>query len=240
MLKTLKAIAIDDEYKALEIIESYVERVPFLSLLKSFRDPIEALEYINQNEIDILFLDINMPELSGISFTKFVNPNQKIIFTTAYSEFAIDGFSLNALDYLLKPIEYERFLEACYKAKNQINLEREAITDNTIDNVKKCIMVKSGSNFHQIWLDELLFLEKKGNNMLFHTEKSTVQSRMNMQDVFKVIPEGQFCRVHKSFVVAIKKIEMISNFNVTINSHKVPIGRLYKADFLDRIKLYTS
>ncbi len=233
MTENLKVIIVDDEYMALEVLEKYITNVPFMTLVGSFRNPIEALDFTHNNTVDAIFLDINMPDLTGLNFAKIIKDKQRIIFTTAYTEFAVEGFNLDVTDYLLKPIEYDRFLEACYKVKKE--LSREIAKQNNVVN-DDYISIKSGTNLHRIKLDDLLFLEKLGNDMLFHTKTSTISSRMNMQDLFDIIPESTFCRVHKSFVVAIDKIDVVTSYEVMIENHKIPLGRSFKEEFLKRIK----
>ncbi|WP_420583088.1 LytR/AlgR family response regulator transcription factor [Reichenbachiella sp.] len=231
-MNNLNVIAVDDEYRALNLIENYCKRVPFINHIKSFKNPLEAIDFLGKNSVDLILLDINMPDLSGISFTKLIGKQHQIILTTAYSEYAVQGFDLKVTDYLLKPITYERFLQACLKAKELSNQVQFFNTDPT---TSKKLQIKSGTDIHFVDLDKLLVMEKQGNNMLFHSENQTISSRMNMKELLEQLPVELFIRVHKSFVVAIEKIDQISSFHVIVGKHEVPIGRMYKEDFIRTI-----
>lgn len=224
-MNNLNIIAVDDEYRALKLIENYCSRVPFINHIRSFKNPLEAIGFVDREPIDLIFLDINMPDLSGISFTKLIRKQHQIILTTAYSEYAVQGFDLNVTDYLLKPITYERFLQACLKAKEIANKNQFSKTEPTTS-IK--LQIKSGTDTHFVDLDKLLVMEKQGNNILFHLEGQTISSRMNMKELLEQLPLDSFIRVHKSFVVAIDRIDQINAFQVILGKHEVPIGRMYK------------
>lgn len=233
-MNKLNVIAVDDEFRALNLIENYCHRIPFINHIKSFKKPLEALDFLSHESIDVIFLDINIPELSGISFTKLIGKKYQVILTTAYSEYAVQGFDLNVTDYLLKPITYERFLQSCLKAQEMASdhksLQMEPATS-------KKLQVKSGSDIHFVNMDEILFMEKQGNNMLFHLSDKIITSRLNMKELTSLLPTEKFIRVHKSFVVAKEKIDHLGSFQVVIGKHEIPIGRMYKEELIKAVSV---
>lgn len=236
----LKTIAIDDEFRALEVIERYAVKVPFLEWKGSFKNPVEGLSYLSTAHVDLLFLDINMPELSGTSLAKLIKPDQQIIFTTAYSEYAVEGFDLNATDYLLKPIEFDRFLKACLKAQHHIHSPVTSLNPahpGPEVSQKHFLTFKSGTKLHRILVEDILFFEKQRNNMLVHVVGGeSISTRINMKALFGLLPLSRFCQTHKSFVVAIDKIDTIESHQVVVEGHQIPIGRSYRELFLSRLQ----
>ena len=238
----MNCIIIDDEPKAIEIIERYVQSTPFLKLLQSFRDPMDAVNFIYANKVDLIFLDINMPNISGVQIATLFHDKTSIIFTTAYSKYAIEGFELNAIDFLVKPISFDRFLKAIVKAM-ELKLLRE---NNTITPVEKSIpvetekplFIKSGTKIHRINLCDILFLEKEGNYFNVHlTNNKKLLIRMNFFDVFRYISNADFIRIHKSYIINIKHIDTIEGQSIIINSHKIPIGAAYRQELMNYMKL---
>ena len=225
----LRCIIVDDESGAIEIISRYVDRTPEIELVQSFRDSIEALTFLTENEADIVFLDIDMPNLDGMQLSELIrNKDIHVIFCTAYSEYAVESYEKEAIDYLLKPIAYERFLKA---VKKVLNVRRgEAKTDQA-----RQIFLKSGSRIHQVNIGELLYMEKKGHYVVFHTPRGELLSRMNMNDLMNTFPSDNFIRVHRSFVVAIDKIDTIEKHFVVIKGKKIPIGESFRDDFFQHI-----
>jgi len=209
-MKRIKCIVVDDEPLAVSLLGSYVEKIPFFELVFSTENPIEALEYIRKNEADLIFLDIQMPELSGINFMKIVGDKLKYILTTAYSEYALEGYEHNVIDYLLKPITFDRFQKSALKAQerfpNEINFDEILY----VESIKDYVSIKT-DNQEYIVLDTLKSLENQ-------------------------LPEN-FARVHKSFILNLDKIEKIDVRNVFLNSGKeIPIGETYKSEFFQKLK----
>jgi DNA-binding LytR/AlgR family response regulator len=234
----LRCIVIDDESGAIEILSLYVERTPGLELVGSFQDSIEALAYLAGNQVDVVFLDIDMPNLDGMQLSKLIRDKKsRVIFCTAYAEYAVESYELEALDYLLKPISYERFFKAVKKAKKAYSEEGNRGRTGTAQerDAHKNIFLKSGSRFHQIDTREVLYIEKKGHYVVFHTQKGELISRMNMADLLEVLPQDKFIRIHRSFVVAIDKIDTIEKHLVRIEGNKIPIGDSYRDTFFKRI-----
>ena len=234
----ITAIAVDDEPKALELIQIHAAKVPFLNLKQSFRDALKALDWLQHNPVDLIFLDINMPNLSGLKFKTLIGSKSRVVFTTAYSEYAVESYALNAVDYLLKPIPFERFLKAVLKAKDLMRLDGIAPSVNTVPNEPggKQIYVKSGTKLVRLDIDEILYLEKDGNYVLFFTKERKVLSRLNMTQVMEVLPENLFFRIHKSYIIALKHIEVIEHGHVLINGKKIAIAKTYKEALFEKLQ----
>lgn len=236
----LNCVIIDDEPKAIEIIERYVAKIPFLTLMGSFRDPMDAIVYLNENRIDVLFLDINMPNLSGLKIPSLLDQNISIIFTTAYAEYAIDGFELNALDYLLKPITFERFLKAATKA-NDAHLIKEKLKNSDLavigDMEKEMLFLKSGTQIHKIDVDDILYFEKESVYFMVHLKnEKKIIIRTNFSGLMDILPERKFIRIHKSYLISLKHIDVITNEEVTIGKQKIPISDSFREEFMNVIK----
>lgn len=235
----LRCIIVDDESGAVEILTRYVNKSADLELVRSFRDSVEALTFLAGNEVDLVFLDIDMPNLDGMQLSELIrNKDIQVIFCTAYSEYAVESYEKDAVDYLLKPIAFERFRKAVDKA---LATHDEASGPDRTDRREKRreirkLFIKSGPRIHQVDTGELLYMEKKGHYVVFHTPTGELLSRMNMNDLLNALPPDEFIRVHRSFVVAVDKIETIEKHSVAIKGKKIPIGDSYRNDFFERIR----
>ena len=225
----MRCIIIDDEPFALDLIRSYVLKTPFLELTNSFTNPFKALSYLQANSVDLAFLDINMPELTGLQLVKSLSHQPKIIFTTAYPEFGAESYEFNAIDYLLKPIKYERFLKAVNKAKD---LTQEKVSDSIPDSV----FLKSGTQINQVPIKTIKYIEGAGNYMTFYTETKKIMALMNMKEVSELLPSNEFVRIHKSYIVSLVHIDIIEKHRVIIDKTPVPIGVSYREEFLKRFE----
>jgi two-component system LytT family response regulator len=230
----MNCIAIDDEPKALEVIERYCVKSGILNLQASFREPLKAVEFLNLEHTDLVFLDINMPDLNGIELLSTLAVKPMVIFTTAYSDYAVESYQLNAIDYLLKPITFERFLTAANKALNLHLLKNNIPYKGQQGDYA---FVKSGAQTYQVKISDILFLEKDGNYISIVLRDKKILIRQNMADVFEVIPPQNFVRVHKSFVVAIRHIALVENHQLIIDGHKIPIGSTYRDELKTRLGL---
>lgn len=236
----LRCIIVDDESGAIEILARYVERTSELEHIGSFRDSIEALTFLVDNEVDIVFLDIDMPNLDGMQLAELIREkNIQVIFCTAYSEYAVKSYEKEAVDYLLKPIVYERFVKAVKKtlkarSKGGKPLPEGEGAGKKVDRRSK-LFIKCGARLHQVDIRELLFMEKKEHYVIFHIPGGEILSRMNMNDLMKTLPADRFIRVHRSFVVAIDKIDTIEKHMIVIKGKKIPIGESYRGEFFERI-----
>jgi two-component system, LytTR family, response regulator len=229
----INCIAIDDEPKALEVIERYCAKIDAIYLKASFREPVKAIEFINRENIDLIFLDINMPDISGLQLIATLSARPMVIFTTAYSTYAVESYDLNAVDYLLKPITFERFLMAISKAFNAFPAKGKAVKADSPETV----FLKSGSQTHHVKVSDILYLEKEGNYITVFLKDKQILLRENMADIFDIIPSGEFVRVHKSYIVAIRHIAMIEVHQVIINGAKIPIGSTYREPLRERLGL---
>lgn len=228
----ITCIAIDDEPKALEVIERYCQKTSLVDLRATFREPVKAIEFLNRQKVDLIFLDINMPDISGMQLVQTLSPRPMIIFTTAYSHYAVESYDLNALDYLLKPITFERFLAAINKAAGTLPSKSGASNED-----EPAVFIKSGPQTYQVKIGEILYLEKDGNYITVHLKDKKILIRENMTDIFEIVPHGEFMRVHKSFVVAIRHITMIEVHQLIINGEKIPIGSTYREALRVRLGL---
>lgn len=217
----MKAIAIDDEPMALEVVRSHAAKVPYLELVACFNDAFKALEYLQQNPVDVLFLDIKMPDISGLEFVTSLQKKPLVIFTTAYSEHAVTSFELDAIDYLLKPFSLARFVKACNKAQEQLQL-RGALAP-----AKDYLFLKTGYEQVKVYYTEILYLEAAGNYVTFVLEDKKLLTRMTIAEVGELLPGDNFIRVHRSYMVAKDKIARIERHQVSINGSEIPVGASY-------------
>ena len=235
-MNKIKALIVDDEYLALDLLEEFISRLPDVELVGRAKNPLEAQEIMNINEVDLLFLDIQMPVLSGINFTKTLVHQPLIIFTTAYSEHALEAFDLNAIDYLLKPFTFERFLQAVNKAKMQLKLKSPTQNSTTpTTDAKSFITVKSDGKMVRIRLNEITYIESLKEYVIIHGSigKHIVLERLkNMESL---LPDEHFLRVHKSFLVAIDKVDALYGNQLEIGDKRIPISREKKKEVVDRI-----
>jgi DNA-binding LytR/AlgR family response regulator len=228
-------IIIDDEPDAIDVLEFHLNNIPFMELKATFRDPLDALEYLQKHTVDLLFLDINMPKLSGISFPKFLQKPPLIIFTTAYSEYALESYELKAVDYLLKPIVFDRLLQAVMKAKEVLNQNRVGVITNpetSSDISEQTVFIKSGSEFHQLPIQDIRYIESDGNYVTFHTTKRSILARYKISEVKELLPLQFFVRIHRSYIVALKHIETVKRHCVVMDGNEIPISSNYREGFL--------
>ncbi len=221
----IKYIIVDDEHIAHDIIKGYCEALPNLSFVQHCYDAIEAIECLNNNEVDLIFLDLNMPKLKGFEFLKTLQNPPKVIVTTAYKEHALEGYELNIVDYLLKPFGFERFI----KAINKINVPKEEIVSNL--NIKKqdeSLFLRSNKKKVQVKINDILFIEATGNYIKVVTHNNEIQVREKISDILHLLPKDSFIQTHKSFIVAIQHINEIEGNRIFINDFVIPIGKTYK------------
>ncbi len=230
----LKTIVIDDEPLASQLIESYVCKTPFLEHIATFSTAIEALNSEALKCADLLFLDIQMPNLTGLEFSRMVNPRTRIVFTTAFNQYALDGYRVNALDYLLKPISYSDFLESAQRAVEWFTQRGEG--DN-----KDSIFVKSDYKLIRIELRELIYVEGLKDYVKFMCDgkERSIISLMNIKRAEELLPSEQFIRVHRSFIVRKDKIKVIERSHIIFDNERIPIGDSYKAALQEYIKEFS-
>lgn len=217
----MKAIAIDDEPMALEVVRSLADKVPFLELTASFTDAFKAMDYLQQEPVDLLFLDIKMPDITGLEFVTSLRRKPLVIFTTAYSEHAVTSFELDAVDYLLKPFSLARFLKACNKAQELLQLRSASVPP------KDYVFLKTGYEQVKVHFEEILYMEAAGNYVTFVLENKRLLSRMTISEASDMLPADKFVRVHRSYIVARDRIDKIERHQLCIKGNFVPVGASY-------------
>lgn len=225
----MKAIAVDDEPIALEIIRTFASKVPFLELKAEFTDAFKAMDYLRSESIDLIFLDIKMPDISGIEFYNSLPRKPLVVFTTAYSEHAVAGFELDAVDYLLKPFPIARFIKACNKARELFNLRNTATTADHV-------FLKTGYEQVKVLFDDILYLEAAGNYVTFVLRDKKVLSRSTFLEAVSLLPADKFVRVHRSYVAAVSKIEKIERHQVIVAGKAVPVSDAYDQELARALK----
>ncbi|RIV73121.1 LytR/AlgR family response regulator transcription factor [Flagellimonas aequoris] len=233
--RTLTCIAVDDEPMALKLIEGYIAKTPFLELKSSFSNAIAALEYFNQNPVDLMFLDIQMPDLSGMELSKIIKEKAKVIFTTAFDQYALEGFRVDAVDYLLKPFDYAEFLVAAQKAHDRIAISKP--NPGTITN-KEFLFVKSGYKQLKIALDQVLYFEglKDYVKIWVKGNPSPILTLMTLKSLEEELPANRFMRVNRSFIVALPHIEEVERNLITINNNQITVSEQHKEKFLEYVQ----
>lgn len=233
----INCLLIDDEPLALQLLEDYIQKTPYLKLAGKFEEPLRAIPLLNDQEIDLLFLDIKMPDISGIDFFKSLTRKPNVIFTTAYSEFAIDGFELNAMDYLLKPISFEKFITACNRVKEITEAQK-----NKTHRARDYFFINVAHKLHKIFYDDILYLEGfKDYTKIYLSGIASplliLQKLKYFEDLFE---ESEFMRIHRSYIVSIRKLNTVSRKSVTINTQALPVSDNYRDRFLTVVNQYTS
>ncbi|MCB0703926.1 MAG: response regulator transcription factor [Saprospiraceae bacterium] len=223
----IKCIAVDDEPRALEIIRNHISRVPFLSLVADFIDPMQAITYLSENPVDLLFLDINMPDLNGLQFARSIPSNPLVIFTTAHSEYAIESYEVEAIDYLLKPFDFARFFAAVSKAQER--LKSEAPGSNNF------FFVNSGTQKRRLFYDEIRYVEGEGNYVCYYTESGKVLVRASVKETKLLLPSNSFVQIHRSYIVSLQWIEKIEDNHVFVANTRIPISATLREPFLKLI-----
>ncbi|MDR2621164.1 MAG: LytTR family DNA-binding domain-containing protein [Dysgonamonadaceae bacterium] len=231
----MKCIAIDDEPPALKLLAHYCSRVPSIQLLGACTDPLEGISYIRSMQPDLVFLDVRMPDISGIHIAQILEKDTLVIFTTAHREYAVDGFELDVVDYLLKPFDFERFLKAYNKAEERfLSSKKKTGTGQAADD--KTIAFKYNYRNVQLPLHSILYIEAFDNYIKIVTPDKMYMPVMTMKTIQEFLPEPEFLRVHKSFIVSVGKIKSFNNAQVVTERKKIPVGRHYRRDFLEKIE----
>ncbi len=235
----IRCLIVDDEPLALHILEDYLSKVPFLQLVKSTTNPIEALTLVQDRQIDLVFLDVQMPELTGIQFLKIANGKAKVILTTAYPQYALEGYELDVIDYLLKPIAFDRFYKSVQKVQaalqsastnTPIVAPSEPVT-NRQDFLSDFIFVKTEHKIQKVYLNDILFIEGLKDYISIFTQAERIITLQNMKKMEDALPPQYFTRVHKSYIVSINKIDSIERSRIFIGEKIIPVGDTYREDF---------
>ncbi len=224
----INAIAIDDEPKAIEVIQHLINRIDYLSLIHHFHNSEDAITFLNEQPVDLVFLDINMPEKSGLDLLKEIDRPVNIIFTTAYTEHALESYNYNAIDYLLKPFSFSRFLSAIEKARNKIKSKQLS---------QPFFFIKDGFKNIKITFKDILFIKGSGNYLEIHTVGKIHISRMTFKNIIEKIPAADFIRTHQSYLVNTQHIDKIENNKIHINTTRIPISEKYKNTLYKKLNL---
>ena len=233
----LSCAIVDDEPLAIALLEKYVEKTPFLSLKGKYTSAVNALEGLSAQWVDVLFLDIQMPELNGMEFSRMIDPRTRIIFTTAFSQYALESYKVNALDYLLKPIAYPDFLKASEKALQWHRLRSQASLPSLVSEKARSIFIKSDYRLVQIELEKILYVEGLKDYVKIFTEEkpAPIVSLMGMKEISELLPEEDFIRVHRSFIVRKDKIKTIERSRIVFPDRLIPVSDSYKETFAEFI-----
>ncbi|GAA4112574.1 LytTR family DNA-binding domain-containing protein [Aquimarina addita] len=240
----MRCIIIDDEPLALGIIKSYCEDIGTLNVIGAFMNPLEAISVCNKTQVDLIFSDIEMPQISGIDFIKSLNQKPLFIFTTAYSQYALEGFEINAVDYLVKPIPFPRFIQAVNRAKEiyelkkeQVKFFRSAVSDTIVTTGgDKFIFVKSEYGTVKIKLKDIKYIQGLKDYLKIHiANEKPLLTLMTFKEIQEKLPEHQFMRVHRSYLINVSVIDSIQRSKIVVDTTRIPIGDSYKTEFLRRI-----
>lgn len=227
-MNKINCLVVDDEELARKLLENYIARLPHLNLVQQCANPLEALSVLQENAVDILFLDIQMPELTGIDFLKSLHQKPKVIFTTAYSEYAIEGYQLDVVDYLLKPFSFERFVQAVNKAV-------ELLKTNMGNAEKDYLLVRSEHKVHKIKLEDIRYIQSMREYVAYFLPTGKILELNSLKKLEEGLPSDRFIRIHKSYIIPIHKVTALEGNMVHIGNEKLPIGNLYKEEVLKRI-----
>lgn len=231
-----KYLIVDDEHIAHNIIKNYCDLLPNMEFKQSCYDAIEALEYLKTNAVDLIFLDLNMPKLKGFDFLKILPNPPKVIVTTAYSEYALEGFELNVVDYLLKPFGFDRFIKAVNKALSSEKTVQAPSSNISKESKGKKIFLRSNKKYNQVDLDTIRYVEASGNYCKVFTIDTVITIREKISTLLEILESGQFIQVHKSFVVAVDHINSIEGNRIMMGEDLIPIGKMYKLKVNELLK----
>ncbi len=233
----INCVLIDDEPLALQLLQDFVHKTPYLKLAGRFEEPLQALPLLESKQVDLLFLDIKMPDISGTDFFRSLSHKPEVIFTTAYSEFAIDGFELKAIDYLLKPISFEKFLAACNRVKDHFELK-----NNKVVKERDYFFINAAHKLFKIFYHDILYLEGLKDYTKIHlvSSPSPLIILHNLKYFEDLLDQEEFCRIHRSYIVSIRKVATASRKSVTIQSHELPVSDNYRDGFFGIIEQYAK
>ena len=238
MTHKFNCIAIDDEPLALQLVESYIKRTPFFFFICTYGSAEEAMPTIQNEKIDVAFLDIQMPDFSGLQVSKMLSPETKVVFITAHDRFAIEGYKVNAVGYLLKPISYDEFLDVAMKVQGMIQKDSTPVASSPSQPEQRTILVKSDYKMLQIPIKDIIYIEglKDYVKIYIENEKDPIVSLLCMKSLETKLPENQFCRVHRSYIVQTSKCRVIEKGRIVIGNNTIPISDSYRASFFERLQ----
>lgn len=231
----LNCIIIDDEPLARKGLSEYIQDIDFLSLTAEFDNPIKAIEYLDKHEVHLIFLDIQMPKLTGIDFLKTVKKLPPVILSTAFSQYALEGFELNVLDYLVKPVSFDRFMKAVVRAREYYEVRRENEHRPTETADEDYFFIKADNKLVRIFFNDVLFAEGLQNYVIIHTQDKKFISYLTFKSLEEYLPADRFIRVHKSYIVSASRIDSIEGNDIMIGTHQIPISRILKEEVMERL-----
>ncbi|MGY6648940.1 LytR/AlgR family response regulator transcription factor [Wenyingzhuangia sp. IMCC45574] len=230
-LKNISCIIVDDESIAREIIATHLSKIDHVTIINSFGNAIDAINFLRNTSVDLIFLDINMPDITGIAFAKAIDPSIKIIFTTAYRDYAVEGFELQAVDYLLKPISFDRILKAITNFSNS----QSTLTPQTANDF---IFVRSDRKMVKVNFNDINYIESFSDYLKIHLEAQTVVTRETISSIKEKLPPNKFLRIHRSYIIPIHKISSYTNEEIIIHNKSFPISRSYKNEILNKLNSF--
>ncbi len=236
MSKIVQCLIVDDEPVAREILESHLSKIKTIKVIACCKSAIEAFNVINAENIDLIFLDINMPEISGLSFAKSINKSIKIIFTTAYREYAVDGFDLQAVDYLLKPISFERLLQAINKYLDETIQIKTEYSEDPVPEKNESFFVRADRKMVKICFGEILYIESLSDYIKINLKGKTIITRETISNIEAKLPQKEFIRVHRSYIVSLAEIDSFTNEYIEVGKKQIPISRTYKQKVLENLE----
>lgn len=233
----IRCLVIDDERLAREYLKNYITKIPQLELVGDFNSPLKAIDLIKNNEVDLLFLDIQMPDITGINFMKSLDNKPEVIFTTAYQEYAIEGFNINAIDYLLKPFSFERFFKAVNKVIDKFDLMDGKTSEPTPilfpkESNHQYLTIKADRKLYKINFTNIKYIEGQRAYVTFHTDKKKITALASLKDLEEALPKQDFIRIHKSYIVSVKEILSLEGNTIEVDDIKLPVGKSYKDEVL--------
>lgn len=234
MSKPIRCVIVDDEPPAIRLLKKYIEKVASLELIATSTNPLEALQILEKETVDLVFLDIQMPNLTGIQLSKIINDRIKIIFTTAYPQFALESYELSAIDYLLKPFEFERFYKAIKKVADfDITIERQNSTNDFV-----FVKTDGKNNFEKVKIDDILYIEGLKNYVAIHLKNTQIITYSTLKSIKESLPASIFVQIHKSYIISLHHIEKTSSTTILINGKELPIGETYRTGFFKVLNSY--
>jgi DNA-binding LytR/AlgR family response regulator len=238
---TINCIIVDDEIHARKVLEKYIHDLPHINLVKSCKNALEAMEVLKVNSIDAMFLDINMPKLNGLNFLESLKNPPIVVITTAYREYAVDAYELDVIDYLHKPIPFPRFIKAISKVEEKLLVKAQISVTSTREIIEKTtdfIFIKADKKTIKLNFGDIKYIEGLGDYIKIHTQTKTIISKIKVKKMEELLPQDQFFRVHRSFIIPIKLIDSIEGNQIEIEGIKIPIGQMYRQAFMDLINTF--
>ncbi|WP_020532113.1 LytR/AlgR family response regulator transcription factor [Flexithrix dorotheae] len=241
---SIKCLIVDDEKLALTLLESYIQKIPQLELVDKCKNPMDAMQVLQEQEIDLMFLDIQMPGLTGIEFLQSLVHKPTVIFTTAYSEYAIEGYQLDVIDYLLKPFSFERFVKAVNKAIENIKLKKGSISNQTLSSDEMVknepaeithIQIKADHKIYKLKLDDIIYIEGLKEYVSYYTATQRIIALESLKKLEETLPKSRFLRIHKSYIISTEKVKALEGNLLEIGDKKLPIGKTYKEHVVQTI-----